>query len=325
MEPKFKIVFVDHHGEPIEKFQQEVEKAGGEITYPSCRKPEDILQAAAHADGLMSGYLQIDRSTISSLKKCKVILRIGIGYDNIDVGAATDCGIFVCNVPDYCVDEVSDHALSLILASWRRIEAQSRYIKKGIWNYRKTGLIYPLKGSTLGLVAFGKIARALSGKVKSLGLKVIAYDPYLPDDIFQAFGVERAADLDSLIRQSDIISLHTPLNAETRGMFGEREFRMMKNTAHFVNTSRGAVADEEALYRALKEGWIAGAGIDAFEKEPLPSDSLLLSLDNIILTPHIAWYSERSIPDLHSKAIAEIIRILEGNRPRYIVNPQVLA
>jgi len=273
----------------------------------------------------MNFHVKVTRRVIEQLTRCRVLVRVGIGYDDIDIEAATEHGIPVANVPDYCVDEVSDHALSLLLACARKLFPYHKALHAGQWDYMSGAPIHRLRGQTLGLVALGKIARSLAGKAKALGLRVIAYDPYLHEDIFTAFGVERRDDLEALLSESDFVSLHTPLTPETQRMFGEACFQAMKPTAFLINTSRGPVIQEPALIQALQSGRIAGAAIDVFQTESLEPDHPLLGFENVIVTPHVAWYSEESLVAVQQGAIDDVLRVLQGKRPRHLVNPGVYA
>lgn len=323
--PKFKIVLLDKGYFPsIAPMQDSVAGIGGEIIEVQAETEENIIAAAKDADAVLHILPKVQRRAIESFERCKLIIRMGIGYDEVDVEAATEKGIMVCNVADYCQEEVSDHALTLLLCAVRKVKPFDENVRQGKWGWRYVRPMYEIRGKTLGLVAFGKIPRCLAPKAQGLGLKVIAYDPYLYDDIFQKWDVERRLDLEDLMAESDFVSVHAPFTRETKGMIGEAEFRKMKSTAYFINTSRGPVVNEEALARALQEGWIAGAGLDVMVEEPLPTTSPLMRAPNLILTPHAAWYTERSVEVLVRNAMVDVVRALQGKRPKNLVNPQVL-
>ena len=325
MAAKFKIVFLDKGYFPsIRPMQEAVSPIGGEIIDVTVKTDEDIIAAAKDADAVLHILPKVQRKAIESFERCKLIIRMGIGYDEVDVEAATEKGIMVCNVADYCQDEVSDHALTLLLCAVRKVKIFDENVRAGKWGWRHTRPMHEIRGKTLGLVAFGKIPRCLVPKAQGLGLKVIAYDPYLYDDIFAKWDVERRLDLDVLMAESDFVSVHAPFTRETKGMIGETEFRKMKPTAYFVNTSRGPVVDEEALLKALHEEVIAGAALDVMVEEPVPTTSPLLKAPNLILTPHASWYTERSVEAVVQKAMADVVRALQGKRPKNLVNPQVL-
>ena len=322
---KFKVVFLDKGYFPsIQPMQQAVAPIGAEIIEVAAKTDEDIIAAARDADAVLHILPRVQRRAIEAFERCKLITRMGIGYDEVDVEAATEKGIMVCNVADYCQEEVSDHALTLLLAATRKVKIFDENIRAGRWGWRYTRPMYEIRGRTLGLVAFGKIARCLVPKAQGLGLKVIAFDPYLYDDIFAKWDVERRLDLEDLLSESDFVSLHAPFTRETKGMMGESEFRKMKPTAYLINTSRGAVVNEEALLKALHEKWIAGAALDVMVEEPLPVTSPLMQAPNLILTPHAAWYTEKSVEVLVQKAMDDVVRALQGKRPKNLVNPQVL-
>jgi len=273
---------------------------------------EEVIKAAKDADGIIVQYAPISRRVIESLEKCKVISRYGIGVDNIDVKAAIENGIIVVNVKDYCTDEVADHTIALLLACARKIVLLNSLVKNGIWDVRQAAPIYNLKGKTLGLIGFGSIAKQVSLKAQAFGFNILAYDPYISLKIMKKYKVKKV-DFENLLRESDIISLHLPLTDETRYMIGEKELKMMKRTAFLINTSRGALIDEIALYRALKENWIEGAGIDVVENEPLTPESDLLNLTNIIITPHAAFFSNSSLIELQRRAAVKVAEVFKGN------------
>lgn len=279
----------------------------------------ELLDRVADADGLLVCYAPITRRVIERLSRCRVISRYGIGCDNVDVDAATERGIYVTNVPDYCVDEVSDHALALLLACARKVAFLDRRVRGGRWDARDAAPIGRLRGRVLGLVGFGKIPRRLAGTAGVLGLQVIACDPFVGADQMAAYHATKVG-LEDLLARSDFVSVHAPLSAETRGMIGEAALRAMKPTAYLINTSRGPLVSQQALIRALKEGWIAGAAIDVLETEPPADIETLRSLESLIVTPHIAFYSEESVQELQRKAAENVVRVLSGEAPPYPVN-----
>jgi D-3-phosphoglycerate dehydrogenase len=284
---------------------------------------EAIAAGAAEADAVMVTYAKISAQSIGALTGCRIIARMGIGLDNIDVDAATAAGIVVTNVPDYCVDEVSDHALTVLLSLARRVPKANRLVHGGGWSVQDVGPLHRLRGQVLGLAGFGKIGRALGHKAQALGMQVITHDPYLPAGVAEEAGAEHV-DLDELLRRSDVLSIHTPLTAETHRLFGAAAFAKMKRGAVLINTSRGGLVDEEALSEALERGDLSGAGLDVVSSEPLPSNSPLLGREDVVLTPHIAYYSEESTAELQGKAAEDVVRVLRGENPRYPVNPDLL-
>jgi D-3-phosphoglycerate dehydrogenase len=276
--------------------------------------PDGILEVAREADALMVTYAKITGDMIRELNNCKVIGRFGIGVDNIDIDAATEAGIVVTYVPDYCFDEVSDHAMALLLDVTR---------KAGRWEMSAVAPLYRVRGKVLGLVGFGNIPRLLAPKAQAFGLKVIAYDPYVDKDLAANAGVE-LVDMDQLLADSDFLSVHAPHTPATTNLIGADAFKKMKTTALLVNTARGPLVDTDALVVALDAGEIGGAALDVVPVEPLPKDSPLLNRDNVILTPHTAFYSVDALLELQTKAARDVAAVLAGERPVYPINPTVL-
>lgn len=320
---KFKVVITDYEFEDLRYEERVLQPYGIELVPAKCRTEEEVIAACRDADGIINQYAPIGHMVIESLEKCKVITRYGVGVNTVDLSAATEKGICVANVPDYCMDEVSNHALTLLLDVTRKASLANQYVKTGVWDFKVTQPIYRLQGRTLGLIGFGNIPQALAEKVKPLGLKVIAYDPYFPEAIANEKGIQLVS-MDELCQQSDIISVHAPLTESTKGMLGKRQFDMMKKDCFVINTSRGQVIHEEALVKALQEGQIAGAGLDVLVKEPIIADHPFLSMENVVLTPHVAWYSEESAVELRVKTALGIVEVLAyGEYPRYLINKQV--
>ena len=285
--------------------------------------PEAILEVAREADGLLVTYAKITGDIIEQLQKCQVIARFGIGVDNVDVEVATARGIVVTYVPDYCVDEVSDHAMALLIALARKVTFADRLVQQGRWEMKAVTPLRRLRGRTLGLAGFGKIPQALTPKAQAFGLTVMTYDPYIPDEVTASLNVEKV-EFEQLLERSDYISVHAPLLPETKQMFNAAAFKKMKSDALIVNTARGPLIDTEALIEALDAGEIGGAGLDVVEIEPLPANSPLIGRDNVILTPHTAFYSVESLLDLQTKAAQDVAHVLRGERPVYPLNPEVL-
>ncbi len=285
--------------------------------------PEAILEVARQADGLLVTYAKITGEMIAQLEKCKVIGRFGIGVDNIDIAAATKAGIVVTYVPDYCFDEVSDHAMALLLDLARKVSFSNALVQAGRWEMKATVPMNRLRGRTLGLAGFGNIPQLVAPKAQAFGMEVIAFDPYVDKALAASRGV-RLVDFDTLLAQSDFISVHAPLTDETKNMFGAEAFAKMKPTAFLVNTARGPLVDTDALARALDDGEIGGAALDVVPVEPLPANSPLLGRDNLVLTPHTAFYSEDALLDLQTKAATDVASVLAGKQPKYPINPEVL-
>jgi D-3-phosphoglycerate dehydrogenase len=294
---------------------------GVELRPQQCRSEEEIIALAQEADAILNCYAKISARVIQNLKRCRIIARYGIGVDNVDLAAATKARILVTNVPDYCIDEVSDHALALLLTLARRTAAADAAVKAGAWDVVAHAAIRRLRGQTLGLLGFGKIAKALASKVQPLGMKVLVYDPYLAPELIVQHRAE-AASLDRLLAEADAISVHVPLSPETRNLIGQRELAHMKPTAFLINTSRGGIVDEQALAVALKEGRLGGAALDVLGAEPPPPEHPLRQAPNIILTPHLAFYSRESVIELQTKAAEEVARALKGEPPRSPVNSE---
>jgi len=285
--------------------------------------PEAILEVAREADGLLVTYASITAEMIGELTRCKAIGRFGIGVDNIDIAAATEAGIVVTYVPDYCIDEVSDHAMAMLLALARKIPFSNRIVQAGRWEMPAVVPITRLRGRTLGLVGFGHIPQLVAPKAKAFGLEVITSDPFISEQVPRAAGVEPVA-FDELLARSDYVSIHAPSTPKTRNLFGADAFAKMKPDAILINTARGPLVDTDALVRALDAGEIGAAGLDVVPEEPLPPDSPLLGRDNLILTPHTGFYSEQSLLELQTKAATDVASVLGGDTPRYPINLDAL-
>ena len=293
---------------------------------------DGIIANAADADALICSatHQPLSRRVMAALCRCRIIASVGIGYSQADVEAATEQGIVVTNVPDYCLDEVSGRAIAFVLALGHKLLQLDRAVKENQVCFllerealkRTAHPIFRMRGQTLGIIGLGKIGVATAIKARGLGMSVIAYDPYVFDGVMESWGVEPVG-LDTLLRESDFVSVHTPLTLETRGMFGFEEFTKMKRTAYFINVARGDCVDEAALVRALQEGLIAGAGLDVTAQEPLSADNPLLKMCNVILTGHSAAYSESADPELWIKPMTQVVMALRGEWPQYVVNPLV--
>lgn len=302
---------------------------GAKLSLVPLLKEDDIIANASDADAILVGATEpFTERVIRNLPQCKVMSRMGIGYDNIDVRAATEEGIAVTVVDDASIDEVSSHAMAFVLAFSRRLFPLDRAVKALKWQQGlkeidgiRSGM-QRLNQQTLGLVGVGRIGRALAGKGKAFGLRVVFNDPYVSEETAKALDIQ-PVDFQRLLRESDFISLHAPLTPETRHLFGLPQFKMMKPTAYMINTARGGLIDNEALHQALKEGLIAGAGLDVTSPEPLNTDSPLLSLDSVMITAHSAFYSEMSQRELRTRAVDSVVTALKGTWPVSLVNPEV--
>jgi D-3-phosphoglycerate dehydrogenase / 2-oxoglutarate reductase len=291
-----------------------------EVRVFSSSSPSEARAAFADADAILVNLFPMSAAIIESLPKCRVISRYGVGYDNVAVDAATRKGIWVTFVPDYCFEEVADHALALLLGCIRRIGYKDRMVRQGKWNVHRDQPCHRIEGKTLGILGYGNAAHTLLRKVSGLGFgRVLMCDPYVRASTLKAAGAV-PVDLASLLAESDFISVHVPLNAETRHMIGRKELAAVKRGAILVNTARGAVLDEQAVADALRDGRLGGAGLDVFEEEPLPGGSPLRQLENVIFTDHAGWYSEESVVELKTKAARNAAAVLAGGIPPYPVN-----
>jgi D-3-phosphoglycerate dehydrogenase len=289
-----------------------------ELRMSKSNTADDIIAVARDADAVIVCYAQITAAIIGALTRCKVIGRTGLGVDNIDVPAATVRGIAVTYVPDYCLREVSDHAMALLLALARKVPFSNKLVQSGRWEMPAVAPLRRLEGQVLGLIGFGNIPRALAPKAKAFGLKVITHDPYVSKDVLAAAGVE-GVSFDELLARSDFISVHAPLMPATRGLLNAAAFAKMKKGALIVNTARGPLIDEPALIAALDAGHLGGAALDVVATEPLPKDSPLIGRDNVILTPHTAFYSVEALEELQTKCASDVARVLSGEKPVYPV------
>lgn len=284
---------------------------------------EHVLAQAANADALVMSWMPVPRRVIDQLKRCRVIARFGIGVDMIDLDAATEHGILVCNTATYCLDEVSNHAMGLLLMLNRGLLHDVDAVRSGGWSRTTGSPPRRLLGQRLGLVGLGNIGKLVAHKARGFGLDIVAYDPYLRGQQPAVDGTP-LVDLDELLQTADIVSIHCPLNASTRHLLGRRELGLMKASAFLINTSRGAVVDQAALTDALAQQRLGGAGLDVFETEPLPADDPLRQLDNVVLTPHSASSSVESGAECRRIAVEHVLTVLRGGIPSDVVNRAVL-
>jgi len=299
----------------------------------NCTTEEEIIETARDADVVIgvATFQNFSRKVIEGLEKCRFIMSIGIGFDNLDLAAATEKGILAANVPDYCLEEMSDHAMALILALTRKITKLDRTVKEGGWKAEPDPDIqrnvWPamsrLRGQTLGVIGFGRVPRTLIPKAKGFGLRVVACDPYVDASVFESLGVE-GMELDQLLAESDIVSLHSALTPETRHLLGKEQLRKMKPTAYLINTARGGLLDHEALHEALTTGCLAGAALDVTDPEPIDPGSPLLKLDNVIITAHSAHFSIPAFIELINRPANEVARVFRGEWPVGLLNPQAV-
>ncbi len=280
---------------------------------------DDILAVAKDADAILVTYAKLTRDILTQLTKCKAIGRFGLGVDNIDLVAAKEKGIAVNYVPDYCIREVSDHAMALLLSLIRKVPLSNKLVQSGRWEMPAVVPIRRIEGTTLGLLGFGNIPRLVAPKAKAFGIRVIAHDPFAKAELFKSTGVE-SVDLDTLYAQSDYISVHAPLTPQTRGMLNAAAFAKMKKGAYIVNTARGPLIDEAAMIAALDSGQLGGAGLDVVAAEPLARDSKLLGRDNVIISPHTAFYSIEALNELQTKCATDVARVLSGEKAVYPIS-----
>jgi len=316
---KFKVVITDCDHGSIEEEKKEFGRIGAELILAQIKEEEDLIRVCKEADGLINQYARLTRRVLENLPKCKVISRYGVGLDPVDLRAATDFGIIVANVPDYCVDEVADQALSMILALIRKTVFFDQKVKSDQWDFRQGRPIHRIKGKTLGLIGSGRIGLEVAKRISAFGVRVMAFDPYLQKT---PAGIE-LMDLDTVLKESDFISIHCPLNEATRHLIGEKEFKKMAKKPLLINTSRGPIIDEKALIQALVEGRISGTGLDVLEKEPPDPQNPFLKMENVILSPHVGFYSEESIHELKRRAAKIVSMVLSGKWPKSVVNPEV--
>ena len=317
-----RVLIIDYAWPTIDIEREIITKAGGEVLVSSTGEQNELIELAPPVTAIMSNWRPLRAPVIEVATKCQVIARYGVGVDNIDVAAATKHGIVVTNVPDYCMDEVSNEAMAMLLCGARGILKFDRSVRSGVWDVKLGMPLFRLKGLTLGIIGFGRIGKTVAPKAQGFGLQVIAYDPYIDQQEMTQRNV-KPVDLDTLLRTSDFVTIHTPMTPETNKMIGEEALRKMKPTAWLINTARGGVVDTVALAAALREGRLAGAGLDVLPQEPPPKDEFL-NLPNVIFTPHSAFYSEGSLQELQAKAAQRVAEVLQGKVPSNIVNPAVL-
>jgi D-3-phosphoglycerate dehydrogenase len=328
MEKQFKAVRVDRMGNRAVMVEEaeELAKVNAELVGADCVTEDEIIEAAKDADAILTGGAQMTRRVMEALPKCKVIVRYGVGYDTVDVDAATDNGVIVVNNPafQWCIEEVSNQAITLLLACAKKLVFLNNGTKQGRWAEckRAQAPMVSIHGQTLGLVGCGSIGRMTARKAQCFSLKMLGYDPYVDKSLAKKDGITLVS-LPELLKESDFISIHTFLNEETRHLMGEKEFKQMKPTAYIINTARGSIVDEPALIKALQEKWIAGAGLDVFEKEPIDPDNPLLKMDNVVVTPHSASYSDVAFKLNRVIVGQEAARVLSGRWPRNPVNKSV--
>jgi D-3-phosphoglycerate dehydrogenase len=316
-----KVVITDHRFPDVAQERRAVEASGGELVVGQTADEQELAELCKDADGVLTVRAAITRRVIAAMERCRIIVRYGIGVDTVDIPAATERGIMVANVPDYCVDEVSDHALALLLMLSRQMVPAISLAREERWSISKMPPLHRLRGQICGLVGCGKIGSLLAGKVAQLGMRVLIHDPYLSESRCRDMGAELVS-LDALLARSDFISLHAPLNDQTHHLFGDAAFAKMKSTASIINTARGGLIDETALLAALDSGKIFGAGLDVMESETAftPTGSALINHPKVIVTPHTAWLSDEARSTLQARAIEQVLACLKGETPYGLIN-----
>ncbi len=329
MERQFKVVWVDRISGLLATMVEETEelaKVNAEIVEVLCATEDETIEAAKDADIILIGGAQITRRVMEASPKCKAIISGSVGFDMVDIDAATDNRIIVVNnpSPEWCVEEVSNHAIALLLACAKKLVLLNNLTKQSRWAEGKQAQapMVSIHGQTLGLVGCGSIGRMTARKAQCFSLRVLGYDPYVDESLAKEHRITLVS-LPELLKKSDFISVHTFLDKETWHLIGEGEFKQMKPTAYFINTARGPVVDEPALIKALQEKGIAGAGLDVFEKEPPDPDNPLLKMDNVVVTPHDASYSNAAFKRPMVTVLQETVRVLSGRWPKNVVNKSV--
>ena len=313
------IAFTENIFPTLDPAKAALEKLNPTYRMSKSTNADDILAVAKDADAILVTYAKLTRELISQLTKCKAIGRFGLGVDNIDLPACKEKGIAVNYVPDYCIREVSDHTMALLLSLIRKIPLSNKLVQGGRWEMPAVVPIRRIEGTVLGLVGLGHIPRLVAPKAQAFGIKVIAYDPFAKPEVFKSVGVE-SVDLDTLLKSSDYISVHAPLLPATRGMINTAAFAKMKKGVLIVNTARGPLIDEPALLAALDSGQVGGAGLDVVTTEPLAKDSALLGRDNVIITPHTGFYSIEALDELQSKCATDVASVLSGKKAVYPIS-----
>jgi len=315
----YQVVITDCDHGSIEEEKEELGRMGAELILAQARGEEALIRSCQEADGLINQYALLTRRVLENLPRCKVVARYGVGVDSIDLKAATDLGIIVANVPDYCIDEVASHTVAMILTLARKTAFFDRKVKSNQWDFRQGVPIDRIQGKTLGLIGCGRIGFEVAKRISAFGVKVLAFDPYIQK---VAEGME-LTDLETILKKSNFISIHCPLNESTRHLIDEKEFQKMERKPFLINTSRGPIVSEKALIKALEEGRISGAGLDVLETEPPDSRNPMLKMENVIFSPHVGFYSVESISELKRRTAKNVADVLMGKQPRYVVNREV--
>ena len=319
---KFKVVITDaeYPAHDIEK--KVLSKINFELIKFQCKTEKELIKNCKDADALLNQYAKITPNVINNLDNVKIIARYGVGVDNVNLDAATKKCIFVTNVV-YDICDVADHTITLILALSRKLFFIEKSIKNLEWDWKKFHPINRIKGKTVGIIGLGRVGRQVAKRINCFDVNLLACDPYISDDVFKKYNA-KSVNLGTLLEQSDFVTLHVPLNDETKHMISTNQFKKMKKSSILINAARGGIVDEKALCKALKNKVIAAAGLDVLEKEPIEKNNPLLNLDNVIITPHMGWYSEDSVYEVQKIAAEQVLQTLEGKIPTNLVNKEVL-
>ncbi len=326
---KPKVVIADYDFGNIDIEREILEAIGAEVIPMQAKCEEDLFEAAQDCAAIINQYARIGKATIDKMEKCEVIARYGVGVDIVDVDEASRRNILVTNVQDYCTEEVADHAISLWLTLARKLNDYNHATHKGQWLWQSGQPVYRLRGRIMGIISFGKIGQAIAERAKAFGVNIMVYDPFLKADFVTQKGAKLVSKQE-LLKQSDYILMQAPMNKHTHHFLSTNEFNMMKDGAILVNTGRGPTIDNKALYNAIMSGKIAGAGLDDPEEEPAkkahwsPSENPLFRLDNVIFTPHAAYYSEESIRAARSIAATQVAKVLTGQKPDFALNQDII-
>lgn len=321
--PRHTVAVTDHLFPSMDDEARMFREMDTELAIGQCKDEDEVIALCRNADAVLNTYARMTPRVIESLERCKVIVRFGIGYDNVDVEAATRCGVMVANTTEYCIDEVADQAMAMLLACARGLFPAARIARDGTWDLAKMPVLRRLRGQTLGLVGIGQIGKAVAARAHGFGLKVLASDPYVDEAAARELGAE-LVDLDTLLSASDYVSVHVPLMPATEGMMNAAVFAKMKPTAFLINVARGRIVNQAELVRAVEQGNVAGAGLDVLEQEPCAPGDAIATLDNVILTPHSAWYSEEARADMRRRAVGQVVSVLNGELPYSLINREVV-
>ncbi|WP_300525938.1 C-terminal binding protein [Aminiphilus sp.] len=323
---KFKIFMTDKTW-PDTTIEEKIIRDGldAELILSRGGTPEEICREGRDCDALMVLFTPMGREYLEHFERCRLLVRMGIGTNTVDLPTATKKGIMVCNVPDYCQEEVADHVLALFLEITRKVGLLDRQVKSGGWDMTVADPVPRLQGKTFGLLGCGGIGRMTGRRAASFGMRLLGYDPFVPEETFRAEGIERRTDLRTFLSEADVVSLHVPLTPETEGIINRETLACMKRSAYLINTARGALIADDDLHEALTSGIIAGAALDVLREEPPRGIPRLLTLPNLVITPHAAWNSDAAIPELRVKAAEEVVRFFREGRPRNLVNREVLS